>query len=414
MNRILVGDVLKCLAQLEDESVQCVVTSPPYWGLRDYGTNGQIGLESTPDEYISKMVAVFREVKRVLRKDGTCWVNMGDSYSSFRDSKAVPDSLRGDDTGTFVPIANNRNGKLLASVGLKHKDLVGIPWMLAFALRADGWYLRQDIIWAKPNPMPESVTDRCTKSHEYIFLLTKSERYFYDAEAIKEPQNETTLDRFANGTPRIHGDKERLAEAGEVRANSTFTRSLGILPNGRNKRSVWNVATQPFPEAHFATFPEKLIEPCILAGTSEKGCCSKCGAPWERIVEPSERYAKALGRGFHDHSADLAEGMKQCRGENRQNYARDVCGVHNAQYVTIGWQPTCKCGTADIKPGTVLDPFSGSGTTGLVALRYHRNFIGIELNPEYAAMGQRRIVNDAPMFNKLELSAVLEAEHRGE
>ena len=387
---------MKCLAQLEDEPVQCVATSPPYWGLRDYGTNGQIGLESTPDEYISKMVQVFREVKRVLRRDGTLWLNIGDSYANSTPGSGGKCVLVG--SGRAMTDARYHDIKRDVS-SLKPKDLCGIPWMLAFALRADGWYLRQDIIWAKPNPMPESVTDRCTKSHEYIFLLTKSERYFYDAEAIKEKAIEgADLGLLRGRIPEASGHVAWHTQSILNRQESGVdSRTAG---NGtRNKRSVWNVATFPFPEAHFATFPPALIEPCILAGTSEKGCCAKCGAPWERITESETRFESGSGKAGNPP-----------QGKNGSDYEQALSGDYDIrmgpvkQTRTVGWQPTCKCGTADIKPCTVLDPFSGSGTTGLVALRYHRNFIGIELNPEYAAMGQRRIVNDAPMFNKLELS----------
>lgn len=447
---IHVGDSLAVLKTLPSESVQCVVTSPPYWGLRDYGSEGQMGLERTPAEYISKMVEVFREVRRVLRSDGTCWVNMGDSYSN--DTKWGGTSggknytsaeggyqgqrVRRRDTDCDPKRGECAIGQPISSncSGLKPKDLVGMPWRLAFALQADGWWLRSDIIWHKPNPMPESVTDRPTKSHEYIFLLTKAERYFYDAEAIKEEvtgeahargngvnpkamgvpkawdwdigSNRTLVSGHPRKTPgvnsRIYQDRDpKHPTARKVKQNESFSAAVNELVTSRNKRTVWNVATQAFPEAHFATFPEELITPCILAGTSEKGCCSACGAPWERIIEPSEQYAKALGTGFHDHSADLAEGMQQLRGKNGQNKARDEFGVHFADYRTVGWMATCQC-NPQTKPCVVLDPFAGSGTTGVVALRYHRNFIGIELNPEYAALAERRIRHDAPLFNHIE------------
>ena len=374
MYRILEGDVTEQLRTLPDESVQCIVTSPPYWGLRDYGTatwNGgdagckhvahtirtglglaalgerfrggghkqgevteiqyrdvcaqcgavrvdqQIGLEKTPEDYVAKMVAVFGEVRRVLRSDGTCWVNMGDTYAANRGCQ-VPDSK-------YVDVGNSK-GMKIKDFGLKSKDLVGAPWMLAFALRADGWYLRQDIIWEKPNPMPESVHDRCTKSHEYLFMLSKLSRYFYDVEAIKEPcaSGPSDIRKMEESLPRIGGKHKVLVDSFSKASSATNIgqkRSVGH-PDGRNKRSVWTIATQPFSGAHFATFPEKLVEPCVLAGSKE--------------------------------------------GD------------------------------------TVLDPFAGSGTTGVVALRYGRNFIGIELNAEYAEMARRRIENDAPLFNKQE------------
>lgn len=240
--KILQGNCLHTLAQLPEKSINTVVTSPPYWGLRDYGQYDQLGLEETPEKFVENLVDVFREVKRVLRDDGTVWLNLGDSYSSHKDCKSIPQSLS---KGTNAEKAHviekgksvSRDTKKLKSVGLKNKDLIGIPWRVAFALQADGWYLRQDIIWNKPNPMPESVQDRCTKSHEYIFLLSKSPKYYYDNEAIKE----------------------------EIQVTSDMGNEK------RNKRSVWTVTTKPYSEAHFATYPHDLIIPCILAGCPEGG-----------------------------------------------------------------------------------------------------------------------------------------------
>ena len=293
------GDCREILSTLPANSIRTCVTSPPYWGLRDYGVDEQIGLEQSPNDYVSSIVEVFREVKRVLKDDGTVWLNLGDSYASMRDSKAVPDTLRNGNQGTFVPSASNRNPAILKQANIKHKDLVGIPWRVAFALQQDGWYLRQDIIWHKPNPMPESVRDRCTKSHEYVFLLAKNDRYFYDNEAIKEPaQDWGTRDR-TNG--KYHNAGTGLSP------HTGLTKSY----EKKNKRSVWSITTKPFKGAHFAVMPEDLAEPCILAG-SEVG-------------------------------------------------------------------------------DTVLDPFAGSGTTGVVALRHGRKFIGIELNPEYTKLATKRI-----------------------
>jgi len=329
---IKIGDCVQSLKQLADESVQCCVTSPPYFGLRDYGHNGQIGLEATPDEYVAKIMEVFREVRRVLRKDGTLWLNLGDSYASFRDGKAVPDSTRGDDTGTLVPkgSAKNRMASTFRGTAIKHKDLIGIPWRVAFALQADGWYLRQDIIWHKPNPMPESVQDRCTKAHEYIFLLSKSAKYWYDAEAISQPLAETSVQRLGqanlpnqkgsdrvpgktNGNmkavgPRFGGNKYGDDEASEHRTKSGNEWDGG---GGRaNRRSVWTINTQPYKGAHFATFPAEIPRLCILAG-------SRAG-------------------------------------------------------------------------DTVLDPFGGSGTTGAVAMELGRSAILCELNPEYGELIRQR------------------------
>ncbi len=345
------GDTREILRDLPDESVNCVVTSPPYWGLRDYGVSGQIGLEATPYEYIATMREVFSEVKRVLRADGTLWLNMGDSYASHPGQRVH--------TGERDDVVGWKQSTNLGSCtvgsrsvdGLKPKDLCGIPWMLAFALREDGWYLRQDIIWAKPNPMPESVTDRCTKAHEYIFLMSKSERYYYNQEAILEPVSENTHARLSQdvqnqiGSERVPGktngnmkavgrkslpetqaklgdyrDRQRkLAAAGSgIKNNTSFNEAMAIMPDKRNRRSVWEVTTQPFPEAHFATFPEDLIKPCILAGCPEGG--------------------------------------------------------------------------------TVLDPFGGVGTTGLVARKLHCKAILLELNPEYIDISAKRLSQEVFQF----------------
>jgi len=299
LNKIYNMDCLEGLKQLPDNSINCCVTSPPYWGLRDYGVEGQLGLESTPEEYVAKMVEIFREVRRVLRDDGTLWLNLGDSYASGGMSN--PSSKSTLSGGKDLGAADYSITRKVPN-GLKPKDLVGIPWMVAFALRADGWYLRQDIIWHKPNPLPESVKDRCTKAHEYIFLLTKSQKYFYDSEAIKEKSNYPGQGGAAIG---------HVTHSQPGARRLSVTENLKIRGEKRNKRSVWTVTTKPFKGAHFATYPPDLIEPCILAG--------------------------------------------------------------------------CPAG------GVVLDPFMGSGTTGMVAAMYQRNFIGFELNPEYCKMAEKRI-----------------------
>jgi DNA modification methylase len=287
---------------MADESAQMCVTSPPYYGLRDYGIDGQIGLEQVPDEYVAKLVSVFREVKRVLKKDGTLWLNLGDSYAT-----SSPNGSGYGEISKTAGVGNSQKGvqsRAGCFPGIKPKDLIGTPWMVAFALRNDGWYLRQDIIWAKPNPMPESVKDRCTKSHEQIFLLTKSQHYYYDAEAIAEPSNYPDDDyqtHHQNGGKRLPTEKISGFRPRETPA---------IYPT-RNKRDVWIVNTQPFRDAHFATFPPKLIEPCILAGSK--------------------------------------------RGD------------------------------------VVLDPFNGAGTTGVVCKKYGRDYIGIDLNPDYITMSKKRV-----------------------
>lgn len=338
--RIIEGDCRTVLASLPDGSVNCCVTSPPYFGLRDYGVDGQMGLEATPAEFVAGMVGLFREVMRVLRDDGTLWLNLGDTYQN----------AKGQAGGIDPKQPARRHGLRPQDVsipGLKPKDLIGIPWRVAFALQEDGWYLRQDIIWSKPNPMPESVQDRCTKAHEYIFMLSKSRRYFYDAEAIREEASENPVtvarnsraDKGIVGATAMHGTKhgqsgnggwDRAAngkldkQRGHGRRHAGFNDRWDAMEKAeqcsglRNKRSVWTVGTQPFSEAHFATFPPALIEPCIKAG--------------------------------------------------------------------------CPAG------GTVLDPFGGAGTTGLVADRLQRNAILIELNPAYAEMARKRLTGDAGMF----------------
>lgn len=371
---IINADVMDGLSKLDDCSVQTCVTSPPYWGLRDYGTahweggdpdcthqefrggvgkasakqvtnagasvtyqyrdvcyqcgakriDAQIGLEHTPEEYVARMVQVFREVRRVLKDDGTLWLNLGDCYAINGDRR---NRMSGDShpRNCLCFHCTGGNTPLLSSIpeGLKPKDLVGIPWRVAFALQADGWFLRQDIIWHKPNPMPESVRDRCTKAHEYIFLLSKQARYYWDQDAVKEPVSASSIERAKyslnatiNPDPHDmrHGNSWQKCREGFTMGDVGF-----VHPEGRNPRSVWTVATQPFAGAHFAVFPPKLIEPCILAGCPEGGL--------------------------------------------------------------------------------VLDPFCGSGTTGVVALRHGRRFVGIELNAEYVEMAHRRIQGDMPLFN---------------
>lgn len=307
------ADCRETLRGIPEKSVHTVVTSPPYFGLRDYGTgDAQIGLEKTPQAFVAQLVEVFREVRRVLRDDGTLWLNLGDSYAN--DTKWGGSSGGKHAAGLHGATGVGRGKR---HTGLKSKDLIGIPWMVAFALRDDGWYLRSDIIWAKNSCMPESVRDRPTKAHEYLFLLSKKPQYFYDADAIKEP---STNDDDGTST--------------------------------RNKRSWWNVNPKPYPGAHFAVFPPKLIEPCILAGTSAKGCCPDCGNPWERTGS---------------------------RGKD-----------------AVTWRPTCECDAGDPVGCTVLDPFSGSATTGFVALNHGRDYVGLDLSDEYRALAEARLLGERP------------------
>lgn len=384
---ILVGDCVEHLRGLPDQSVHCCVTSPPYWGLRDYGVDGQLGLEPTPEAYCQRMVEVFREVRRVLRDDGSLWLNVGDSFAgSPGNGRGGGEQLDG-----RLP---HYSSSVKAAPGLKPKDLVGVPWRLAFALQQDGWYLRSDIVWSKPNPMPESVTDRPTKSHEYLFLLSKRERYYWDQEAVREPHKQeykfsTYAERVADGCSKAGGGS---AEALAVGHNKTHGRSTSHTlgnPSGRNVRDVWTIATEPCREAHFATMPQKLVEPCIKAGTSEHGCCPECGAPWERVVKKETHFEGVSGAAGRTAEEVNASG-KLAGSQHGMNIK--LGPVVNT--TTLGWVPTCKCDAGDPQPCVVLDPFFGAGTVGLVAERLGRSYIGIELNPEYAEIARRRIASN--------------------
>lgn len=304
--RVIHGDCLEVMRQFESGSVQTCVTSPPYYGLRDYGVEGQIGLEETPDEYVARLVEVFREVRRVLRDDGTLWLNIGDSYAQAggRGEQGASSQRKGRSNVE----AQEKRQSMKPPAGLKSKDLIGIPWMLAFALRADGWYLRQDIIWQKPNPMPESVQDRCTKAHEYVFLLSKSPRYYVDPEGLREQSSNS---RPAGNKTHKYVTEYSASGSEEHRTKAGLLQMAGVAWETRNRRSVWTIGSQPFSEAHFATMPVELAETCILAAT---------------------------------------------------------------------------------RPGdTVLDPFMGAFTTAYAALKHGREAVGAELNPQYIAIGERRI-----------------------
>jgi DNA modification methylase len=372
--RIILGDCIEGLRSLPDASVHCCVTSPPYWGLRDYGHDGQIGLESTPEAYVARMVEVFREVRRVLREDGTVWLNLGDSYAG--GGKGGGGSFEGERPGWTA------HGRMDGH-GLKPKDLVGIPWRVAFAMQADGWWLRQDIIWAKPNPMPESVRDRCTKSHEYLFLLAKGQRYYYDAEAVKEAGATGPWDAM----PPIGGVKHA---SNEFHGGRVHSGKRPASSGTRNRRSVWTITPKPYRGAHFSVMPPKLVEPCVRAGTSERGCCPQCGEPWERVVERDRQPTRPGVESKVYAVPPVAEGSPL------RSHTGDICGNrdpmrHCTVTQTAGWRPTCTCPTHDPIPCTVLDPFVGSGTTLAVAIANGRSAIGIELNPAYVPLIEQRI-----------------------
>src|SRR5665213_2228257 len=402
--RIICGDALTVLRELPDGIVHTCVTSPPYFNLRDYKIEGQMGLEESPEEYVQKMVEVFREVKRVLHDSATLWINIGDSYASNPESGGKQSLLM---TGS----EHKRTPKkgYVRPVGLKPKDLVGVPWRLAFALQAEGFYLRSDIIWQKLNPMPSSVLDRPTCSKEYIFLLAKSQKYFYDIDSIKEPAtHETTKmpDGWDTGDG-VHGSIHRNGrekgakvnkQRGHGRQHAGFTDRWDAMTKAeqcsgmRNKRDVWTVATKPFKDSHFATVPAKFISSCCLSGSKPVGVCRECGAPPRQVyekVEPLE-LVKASSK-----MSELPDEHGQKRIQQRVKAARNAGAEHDPPFAgkaAIGWESSCKCNVGTV-PALVLDPFSGSGTTGLVANGRGRNYIGVELNPDYISMSERRLAN---------------------
>lgn len=453
--KILQGDCMETLPRLASESVHCVVTSPPYWGLRDYGLPGSnwtkmkfvpmvglppvrlpawsgcLGLEPDPLAFVGHIVAVFRQVRRVLRNDGTCWMNFGDSYAgggnggggSFARDGTRAEKM-GIDKNNPVCLVNRR----ASGLGIKSKDLCGIPWRVALALQADGWYLRSDIIWHKPNPMPESCTDRPTKAHEYFFLLSKSERYFYDQEAIRETVTGTAHARgdgvnpkcsgWANGKeshraidfakpggsykgsiPGRKGGPGQERRSTRPRQNESFSAAVNGLVSARNKRSVWTIATKGYKEAHFATFPPDLIRPCILAGTSERGACSRCGAPWERVIAkgaPDLEHQRACGGDVEGEYHGNA--VKEYEGTGAQNAsavkARILEGMRQRR--TVDWKPSCKCEDPRTVPCTVLDPFGGSGTTAAVAIEHGRRAVLCEMKPDYVKLSHAMLDNTQP------------------
>ena len=346
------------MAGFPDECVDMCVTSPPYWNLRDYGVDGQLGLEKTPEEFISNMVAIFDEVKRVLKPHGTCWLNIGDSYAANRTYQVTDNK--------HISVGNEKPSSV--PDGLKPKDLCLIPFKLAIALQEAGWWVRSDIIWHKRNPMPESVTDRPTKAHEYIFLLTKSAKYYYDAEAVREIHVDDfeTFKKKCGANPKY----ENTNLGGNHLSKQEYN------PSGRNLRTVWDITTKGYKGAHFATFPPALPERCIKAGTSEKGNCADCGKPYKRVIEHENMVINKTDR------SDLGEhGRTQSSGTM----------VSPATNKTVGWEKTCKCETDEISKPIVLDPFMGSGTVAEVARKLGRDYLGVELNPKYIELYNERL-----------------------
>ncbi len=399
--RILLGDALEQLATLPDASVQCIVTSPPFWALRDYEVDGQIGLEATPEEWCAKLVEVFAECRRVLRDDGTFWLEVGDTYNANQggssDGSRTKSGVAGD-----VPNAWGGKGASPARprpAGLKPKDLVGAPWMLAFALRADGWYLRSECIWHRPNPMPESITDRPTKSHSQVFLLTKRPLYFYDADAIRDPLNPDSVARYGRGSRYDDQEEVDAVPYAATRPRGTMRRNPreGVDTNGggqaseemgwpldvgANARTVWRIATEPTPFKHFATMASEVARRCIAAGTSDAGRCPECGAPWKRITE---RTVTNPGNRTTNGNIERTE-RQRAFTERRESFR-----------TTTGWAPQCQHGADEESDGwapvpcVVLDPFMGSGTTALVARRMGRHAVGVELSPAYLEIARERL-----------------------
>jgi DNA modification methylase len=408
--QILQGDCRALLTTLPDSSMACCVTSPPYYGLRSYlpadhpDKAAELGLEPTLDQYIQNLVAVFREVRRVLRPDGSLWLNLGDAYAGSwgnygaRTGHQRPRWSECWERPAYETGNGYRDRPPTANVpGLVAKNLLGIPWQVAFALQADGWILRSDIIWEKPNCQPESVRDRPTRSHEYLFLLTPDPRYYYDREAIRESFQTDPKERYPQRARVTGRGQQRAARAAVGTPQQDKSGGYPAAACGRNKRSVWSVATRPGGGSglHFATFPPDLVRPCILAGTSEYGVCPHCHAPYRRQLQPTREYGQLLGRDWSDPERDQAEGRGHFQRPDGSHAAqrpvkRNAPSV-TASYSTVGWQKSCACGEAAPVPATVLDPFAGVGTTLQVAVERGRSAVGIELCGQYADLARQRL-----------------------
>jgi DNA modification methylase len=443
--RLYQGNALELLQSLTRDSIHCCVTSPPYWNLRNYGVTpqvwggdpncthrwekeryydegggparseelftqagdenaqrlkrsrwktdercsrchawrGSLGLEPTITDYVEHLVYIFREVKRVHREDGTVWLNLGDRY--FRPLRA---GWRTGGNGSVGKPAREPSS-MVPTGGLKAKDLVGLPWRVALALQADDWYVRSEVIWHKPNGIPESVTDRPTRCHEHLFLLTKRPRYFYDAEAIREPLKAATLLRERSGKGRAIMSQVVHSLRPEATGEKKPWHPLG---DGRNKPSVWTFSPSKKSLDHPATFPERLVEPCVRAGTSERGCCPSCGAPWKRIVErqgPQPAWQRACGGSAERKRSVSKDVSLSGKLDPMALKERILNGL--SRRVTVGWEPTCACPRLEPVPCVVLDPFCGSGTVGAVALSQGRKFIGIDLNAQYLLLTKSRL-----------------------
>jgi len=485
--RLLGGHVLDMLRDLPDESVHMVVTSPPYWSLRDYKTRectfgvgqvnewtGHLGLEPDPEMYVEHLVEIFREVRRVLRRDGSMWLNIGDTYYTAKGSCRNPGGGENSlakhlKVESVIPMGESVPNRTMPisrarELGIKPKDMVGIPWMLAFALRRDGWFLRSEVVWEKMNCMPESTTDRPVRSHEPVFFFTKSgdplywthprkrgvrtkpkadfiwvhrrnnevcthqpvgnvrllgklwlrrnlwvgHDYFFDDSAVLEQAAGNPLKQEGKNS-RINLDRDTNHSAKRKRGN-VVQNAVHLM---RRRRSVWTIAVQAYPGAHFATFPLELVKIPIMASSSQAGCCPDCGAPWERVLEHRDfgdwhyspalkregvkrnRKAKWMGADKQAAGRRILENVKKARNEGRD---------HEHPFPpprTLGWRATCDCTSMKPEPCTVLDPFAGAFTAGVAALRLDRDFYGIELNPAYIKMGAERIQSDAPLFNRV-------------
>ena len=374
--RVLVGDCRERLKDLPDGSVHCIVTSPPYWGLRSYDEEthetGMIGMEATFEEHLENLLAVFSEAHRVLRSDGTLWLNYGDAYAGGGRGSGSDGSLSRANVGSHTKPSR-------MSDGIKPKDLLLMSFEVAKALRGAGWWLRAENVWHKPNAMPESATDRPTCAHEKIWLLSKSARYFYDHDAVRTEYREPPVSKHR---PASWDNAENYHEQTPGRPAQKFGQQNNIVNSGANLRNVWTVPIRGFSGAHFATFPPRLIVSCILAGTSERGVCSDCGAPWTRIVDVEGR----RGVDWNPSKDRLRHG--QSRSQSAQVIERK----------TAGWTQGCECEPANRIPATILDPFGGAGTVALVAERHGRSSVTIEISPEYAEMSANRVLDESPLF----------------